>query len=347
MRYLGNKTKLVDFLLENVPALYRREGVKFYDMFSGTGTVGRHFKENGFDVQSIDILYFSYVLQRAYIATTGVPRFQHFAKSGNGDGYINALAHLDALPSVAGYVYKHFTAEGSNGGEVTRRYFSGANGQKMDAIRAEIERLYLAKDISKKEYFVLLATLLESVSKYANIAGVYGAFLKVDDPRSLKPFQMHPLDFSVRGKAGKAYHGDAAQTLSTIDVDVLYLDPPYNARQYAPNYHVLETIARNDNPVARGIAGIRNYDEMKSDFCNHDKALILLDKIARESQYKVLMMSYNSEGLMSADEILEVLGRYGTAKLVIKDYRRFRSNSGGEAATKPVIQEYLFVLERR
>jgi adenine-specific DNA-methyltransferase len=78
----------------------------------------------------------------------------------------------------------------------------------------------------------------------------------------------------------EVYNTDSMQLIDNIDTDILYLDPPYNKRQYAPNYHILETIAKYDNPVIKGITGMRDYSEQKSLFCNKDTALQSLDKIA-------------------------------------------------------------------
>lgn len=345
MRFMGKKTKLLDFIHSNTPVVNLSAEKTFFDFFSGTATVGRSFKEEGFQVSSSDILYFSYVLQKAYIENTGVPLFAHFMTKTD-DGYKEAVKYLNSLPEVEGYVYNNFTTGGTQNLQKPRMFFTPNNGKKIDAIRTEIETLFTAKKISENEYFILLATLIESVSLFANVSGVYAAFLKTYDPRSVKTFFVKELDLSVVGPEGKAYNEDSSTLLSQIDTDILYLDPPYNARQYAPNYHVLETISRYDNPVANGVAGIRDYGDLKSDFCNKVKALLLLEKIATEATYKHLLLSYNSEGLMQQEEILDVLSKFGKVSLKEKDYRRFRSNNNGSSATKPQIVEHLYVLSR-
>ena len=130
-------------------------------------------------------------------------------------------------------------------------------------------------------------------------------------------------------------------------MDVLYLDPPYNERQYAPNYHVLETIAKYDNPEIKGITGMRNYVEQKSVFCNPTTAIEALKKVAGEAKYKCLLLSYNSEGIMPQKAILEALGQVGEVELKEVDYLRFKSNSNGESATKKHIKEQIYLLRRK
>jgi adenine-specific DNA-methyltransferase len=344
MRYMGNKTKLVDFLYESLKNLPTSDDKKFFDFFAGTASVGKSFKEKGYSVESADILYFSYVLQKAYIDNTGEPEFKFFATDGTG--YNKALTYLDNLPSLEGYVYTNFTADGTVSLDRPRLFFTSENGKKIDAIRLEIENLKNNGHINENEYFVLLASLLETVSFYANVSGVYAAFLKTYDPRALKPFILRKINFTNLGVNGKSFHANSVDLLDTIDTDILYLDPPYNARQYAPNYHVLETLARYDNPVAKGVAGIRDYTDLKSDFCNHDKALIMLDKIAQSKGYKHLALSYNSEGIMKENEILSVLEKYGDVVLLNKDYRRFKSNNNGLSATKKEVIEQLYILTK-
>lgn len=346
MRFIGNKSKLTDFIFDNTKNLKVSEKKGFFDLFAGTASVGKFFKAKGYKVESSDILYCSYVLQKAYIDNTGYPDFNFFKTKKTDNGYLLALEHLNSLASVKGYVYSNFTEEGTKDLPQPRKFFSVENGKKIDAIRQRIEELFKAKDINEKEYFVLLATLLENVSLYANVSGVYAAFLKTYDPRALKKFNLKPIELDNAGVDGKSYHSDSEKLIQIIDTDILYLDPPYNARQYAPNYHALETIARYDNPVAKGVAGIRDYTDLKSDFCNHDKALIMLDKIAANAKYKSLVLSYNSEGLMKSDEIIAVLSKYGKVKLIEKEYRRFKSNTNGESAHKTHIAEQLYVLTK-
>lgn len=362
MRFIGNKTKLVEYIQQalNQTTLMSNgslHGIKFYDFFAGTGSVGKHFKSQGAIVEASDILYFSYVLQKAFIENTGEPKFTKLLTILGDEAtsssllptpYSRVVEYLNGLKGRKGFIYNNYTEEGTKetGSEHIRMFFIGENGQKIDHIRQIIQEWKDNKIIDDHEYYVLLATLVESVPFFANISGVYAAFLKKYDPRSVKPFHLKSIHFSDKGHGGKAYNGNSLDRLQDIDTDILYLDPPYNARQYAPNYHLLETVAHYDSPAIKGVAGIRDYIAQKSEFCNAKTALTALDRIARDSKYKVLALSYNSEGIMATNDILNTLSKYGKTTLHELDYRRFKSNSNGDAKHKTHIQEQLFILER-
>jgi adenine-specific DNA-methyltransferase len=362
MRFIGNKTKLVDYIynalsqsdfLKATPS----SQVKFYDFFAGTGSVARYFKAKDFFVEASDILYFSYVLQKAFIEHTGEPNFSKLLKKiGNSKSkltlfaspYEEVLDYLNSLEGIKGFVYSNYTEEGTkeSKSQNIRMFFIGDNGKKIDHIRQTIEEWKDNELINEHEYFVLLATIVESVPFFANISGVYAAFLKSYDPRSIKQFYLKPMHFNGKGTNGIAYFGDSMQRLTDINTDILYLDPPYNARQYAPNYHLLETIAHYDNPIIKGVAGIRDYTNQKSEFCNAKTAILALDQVAKTAKYKVLALSYNSEGIMDTVDVMATLEKYGKTTLHELDYRRFKSNSNGDSKHKTHIQEQLFVLER-
>ncbi|MFA4996492.1 MAG: DNA adenine methylase [Patescibacteria group bacterium] len=349
MRFIGNKEKLLDLIYATVISTGIKDG-SFCDFFSGTSNVGRFFKEKGFRVISSDILYFSYVLQKAYIENNEEPKFEKLLKKlKTSDSTLftspfdKVRNYLNKLKGIKGFIYKNYTEEGT-AEEHKRRYFSVENGKKIDAIRTTIEKWKKEKLINEKEYFVLLATLVESVPFYANISGVYAAFLKKYDPRALKTFELKPIVFYKGEKNHSVHNKNSIDLIDNLDVDILYLDPPYNQRQYAPNYHLLETITRYDNPKIKGVTGMRCYNEQKSEFCNKNSALVALDKIAKNAKYKSLILSYNSEGIMPESEIVATLSKYGKVKINNVDYLRFKSNSNGESKTKKIIQEQLYVL---
>ena len=352
MRFIGNKEKLLDKIYQTVLTTGITGG-SFCDFFSGTSNVGRFFKEKGFEITSSDLLYFSYVLQKAYIENNDEPEFKKLlSKIGKKSNSLFSSPfdivreYLNRLEGVEGFVYKNYTEEGTKGSKFVRKYFTPENGKKIDAIRVIIEDWKKKKLISDKEYFVLLAALIESVPFYANISGVYAAFLKKYDPRALKSLEIKPIIFYSGLKKHNVYNGDSMKIVDIIDTDILYLDPPYNERQYAPNYHLLETIALYDNPLIKGITGMRDYTNQKSEFCNKDKAIIALDKIAKNAKYKHLILSYNSEGIMKEKDILATLSKYGKVELKNIEYLRFKSNSNGDSKHKKTIHEQLYVLSR-
>lgn len=225
-------------------------------------------------------------------------------------------------------------------------YYSNENGKIIDAIRQKIEFWKTENLINENEYFVLLACLIETVPFYANISGVYAAFQKKWDARAIKKMILRPIEFVVNNKQNFSFNKNSTELLNQIEADIFYLDPPYNQRQYAPNYHLLETIAKYDNPTIKGVAGLRNYENQKSKFCNATTAIEELHKIANEGKYKTLILSYNTEGIMKQESIFSTLEKYGKVELVEFEYLRFKSNNNGENNTKKFIKEQLYILKK-
>ena len=116
--------------------------------------------------------------------------------------------------------------------------------------------------------------------------------------------------------------------LNSVSADLLYADPPYNSRQYLPNYHVLETIAKYDNPIISGVTGMRNYDEQKSEFCQKSKVSNAFEELIKKAKVKYIVISYNNESLLSTEELSNICKKYAkkdTFKLIEIDYRRYKS----------------------
>ncbi|EIP2875232.1 DNA adenine methylase [Campylobacter upsaliensis] len=329
MRFIGNKEKLAPIIYDFLQKLelIKTQKQSFFDVFSGSVSVGKFFRQKGFKVYSSDILYFSYCLQKAYLEYKS-PSFKKL------------LLEKQSLQGLEGFISTHYAPSPTN----TRMYFTQENAQKIDAMRLQIEQWKNDNHINESEYFILLATLLESVSLFANVAGVYAAFCKSWDKRALKPFMLKPLEF-LQGINGECFCGDSVKILQGFKkpIDILYLDPPYNQRQYAPNYHLLETLARYDNPNIKGVAGLREWGEQKSLFCNAKTALTQLENIAKLPCYKTLALSYNSDGIMQKDSISNLLESFGKVSFCEIPYKRFKSNA---KVQKSGVFEYLWVLEK-
>ncbi len=352
MRFIGNKENLVEKIYY---ALAEKDikGDSFFDFFSGTSNVGQFFKKKGYQVFSSDLLYFSFVLQKAYIENNKPPSFEKlFSKiiikshSLFANPLIQVVDYLNTLPQSEGFISQNYTPEGTHHLEIPRMYFSNENGKIIDAIRQQIEIWKNEDLLTQNEYYVLLACLIETVPFYANISGVYAAFQKIWDARAVKRLTLRPIEIITSNKENRVFNQNSVDLISEIQADILYLDPPYNQRQYAPNYHLLETIAKYDNPIIRGVSGMRPYEHQKSQFCNADNALKELYKIAKNAHYKYLVLSYNTEGIMPQNKILSLLGNFGKIELIEFDYLRFKSNSNGESKTKKFIKEQLYILKR-
>ena len=347
MRFIGNKENV----LGTIYRVMTEKGIKgqsFFDFFAGTTNVGRFFKKMNYQIFSSDLLYFSFVLQQAYIVNNQECTFEKlFRKIDFQSTQLFAtplkivVEYLSQIPDKQGFIYQNYTPAGG------RMYFSEENGLRIDAIRLQIEEWKSENLISESEYFILLACLIETVPFYANVAGVYAAFHKKWDPRAVKKLELRPIEFVKNSFENQCFNLDSVSLLDQIEADIFYLDPPYNQRQYAPNYHLLETIAKYDSPEIKGVTGIRaSYEKQKSKFCNATAALQELEKIAKFGKYKTLILSYNNEGIMPQNEILSVLSKYGKTELVEFDYLRFKSNNNGESKHKKHIKEQLYILQK-
>lgn len=330
------------------------EGEVFFDFFSGTSNVGKFFKEKNYKIVSSDLLYFSYVLQRAYIQNNSYPSFNKVllsidikSKSLFADNYELVLEYLNNLKGYEGFIFQNYAPSKTQELEKPRMYFTDENAKKIDAIRLKIEEWKENNLINEDEYFILLATLIERVGFFANILGVYGAFKKDWDARALKPFLLKPIKIITSEKEHFVYNKSSLELLDKYKYDIIYLDPPYNQRQYAPNYHLLETIAKYDSPQIKGVSGMRNYDTQKSTFCNKIKALNDLELICKSNNYNYIIMSYSSEGIMPQSDILNIMRKYGDVKLEEYDYLRFKSNSHKDNSDKKFIKEQLYILNNR
>lgn len=311
MNYIGSKYTLLDFLeqtISKVTGFEDNSNFVFCDLFAGTGVVGATYKKKGYYVISNDIQYYSYVINKHYIENCHPVNVQ-------------LLKYLNELNGTEGYIYNNYCAGSGSG----RNYFSDLNGKKCDSIRLELEMLYNSNQIDESTYFFYLASLINSIDKYANTASVYGAFLKHIKSSAQKEFKLELLPV-IDGNKGITFNEDANELIKKISGDILYLDPPYNARQYCTNYHVLETIAKYDNPVLHGKTGLREYSKQKSNFCSKKTVLKVFDDLIFNAKFKYIFLSYNNEGLMTFDDIKEIMSKYGEYSCHTKEHRRFRSD---------------------
>lgn len=352
MRYIGNKENLLDKIYQ-VMQSKNIQGNSFFDFFAGTTSVGRFFKKLNYQIYSSDLMYFSYVLQKAYLTNNQELNFEKLLSTINFQSTalfaspLNIVVeYLNQIEPIEGFISQNYTPSGTSELEIPRMYYSNENGKIIDAIRQKIEFWKNEDLINESEYFILLACLIETVPFYANISGVYAAFQKKWDPRAVKKMILRPVEFVVNNKENFVYNENSTELLNQVEADIFYLDPPYNQRQYAPNYHLLETIAKYDNPIIKGVGGLRDYQNQKSKFCNATTAIQELDKIAKEGKYKTLILSYNTEGIMKQENIISALEKYGKVELVEFEYLRFKSNSNGESSTKKFIHEQLYILQK-
>lgn len=337
-RYLGNKTTLADWIVgvisSNVPA-----GAVVADPMCGTAAVSEALAIQGFSVIAADALRFPTIHASARLLIKEEPRFEQFG------GYTATLKVLNDLEPQEGYFYKEFGSKGCPANrEIPRLYFSSENAGKIDAIRGFIRNKYAEGKLTELEHIALLQGLLLAVNGVANISGTYGYFLSHLSKNALKPIELTPLSFINTPKEHRVIQGPVASTVSQFNADAVYLDPPYTKRQYAGNYHILETIAREDEPEAIGDGGLRPWKDDASAFCYRKTAGKALDEVLSNLDAADVFLSYSDDGQMHHEEILEILASYGEVQLYQRKYTRYRSNG---RARSDYIYEKLYHVRMR
>ena len=332
MNYIGSKHKLSPFLKNAIIDTVGKDlsNLVFCDLFAGTGSVGRTFKPLVKHVIANDVEFYSYVLNRNYIGNHKSLVFEE------------RLSFLNNLIALEGFVFHNYSENGNQG----RLYFSEENGKKIDAIRQQIESWKNADEITEDDYYFLLASLIESADKVANTASVYGAYLKKIKKSAQKEMILKPALFTLNSNKHQVFNADSNALIKEIKGDILYLDPPYNERQYGSNYHLLNTIAKYDSFEPQGKTGLREY--YRSDYCKKNVVKNSFEELIKNANFKYIFLSYNNEGLMTEDEVKSIMSIYGKYSLKTTNYQRFKADkteNRNHTATATV--EYLHILEKQ
>lgn len=336
MNYIGSKYSIVDFIKSSIDKTLKQNNemrtpseMLFADLFAGTGVVSGSFKELGYSIIANDIQYYSYVVSKHMIENNG---------NLDNDRCGALIEELNNIGGVKGFIYQNYSLGGTKGQEFERMYFSDENAKKCDAIRIKIEEWEKSDYINENEYYFLLGSLINSIDKFANTASVYGAFLKKLKKSALKPMVLTPLPIIHGAVKCKVYNEDISELIKNIKGDILYLDPPYNARQYCTNYHLLETIARYDSPEIYGKTGLREYSAQKSVFCNKNKVTQAFGELIKNANFKYIFLSYNNEGLMSFDTIEKIMKKYGKYRVYMQEHKRFKADNARECKADKTVE---------
>ena len=357
-RYIGAKTKVLHRIMEKVSSLVPQGG-HVVDLMCGTASVSASLRSSGFRVTAIDIMTFCYHHARVALLFTEPPRFEHARafieehpdrRQGQffeTTQYQRILQILNDLPGTEGYFWREYSLGGHPRNNVKpRNYFSEENAKRIDAIRTCIKELNNQGQIDDLEHSLLLHDLIMAVNDVANIAGTYGHYLSSLVGRAKLPLAIKPSLLNFRNDAGQhaVLKGYAEDLAASITCDLCYIDPPYMKRQYAANYHILETIAREDEPEAVGVSGLRPWRDQYSNFCTKTKIRDSFTRIFREMQCRDFLVSYSEDGLLSIGELVDFFSEFGDVRFSTFKYKRFKSNGSSLSSQ---LTEYLIHLKTK
>lgn len=331
MRYIGSKLRLIGFIEDVVKKYCGNDlGDKvFCDLFAGTGVVGRSFSPMVWEVIANDFEKYSFISN--YVGLKG---FDEEKVSG----YLSEINRIKGTKDSS--LYQAY-AEGGSGG---RLYFNEYNGMIIAAARK-----WLSENqdrMSFNDYMAVLLSIIDGADKVANTMSTYGAYAK-----KLKSNSLKDIEFVLPKKSEKAsefnsvFMCDSNELIKEIKGDILYLDPPYNNRQYGSNYHVLNAIAVGEAPDSDSVTGVKKDSYNKSDYCREKTVGAALDELLSNAEFEWIFLSYNNEGLLPFEDIREIMSKYGDYFVEGTEYQRYKADNNREQAADGVV-EYIHVLHK-
>lgn len=331
LNYIGSKFQLIDWLFEtmklHVPSF---ENKKIADLFSGTGIVSYFLRKEKAITISNDAELYSYYITRSFSECCYTDSCKDIIETINKE--------LKEGKKETGFITKNYSPYE----DCERMFFTIDNAQKIDYIRKRIEEF--TTDFNDKTF--LIASLLYSADSISNVPAVYGCYLKNFKDKAKKVIELIPIhNYKTPPQEGcKTYNEDVLKL--SVDADIVYLDPPYNQRQYSKNYFPLNIIAKHpDEQEQEELKGVTGIPEgcFTSSFCRKGKPVEeSFDKLFSSLKTKWLFLSYNSESIVSKEKMTEIMSKYGSVTVYEQDYKRFKSFKYNKDTD---IQEYLFCLK--
>ena len=306
-RYLGNKYRLLPFITDVISAECGDFGT-FADIFAGTGAVSSAYIDK--HLITNDILYSNYLCHLTWFSDEPFDenKIEKYILYFNSD-----------IPYQENYMTKNFA----------NTYFSDKVCSKIGFIREYIENEYNSKKINDKERAMLVTSLLYGLDKIANTCGHYDAYRKNAELTDELVLSLPEPNTNLQHN--ECFNCDTNELVKTISADVVYIDPPYNSRQYSDAYHLVENIARWKKPEVFGVAKKMDRTALKSKYCTRAAPKAFADLI-HDLRAKYIVVSYNnmakkgndrSNARISDTEILTTLQAKGTVKTFSEQFKAF------------------------
>ena len=335
--YIGSKFQLLEWIEEQIKektgwASFKDKVVG--DLFSGTGIVSYHFRKKGAITVSNDAELYSSIITHAFALSD----YNDTCKS-----FIEKIQkELDEGKNKVGYITRNYSPYE----ECERMFFTVENAMKIDYISQRISE----ENFSENDYKFVLASLLLSADNVSNVPAVYGCYLKNFKAKATKALKLEPIHTNkIKCKDGSIVYNKDVVTPAPENkkLNLAYLDPPYNERQYSKNYFPLNMIAlspeeQEKQPPLKGKTGIPENCFL-SPFCKKGQVENAFDTIFSNINTEWLGMSYNSESIVSKERLIDIMKKYGEVSVIEKDYKRFKSFEYNEDTE---IKEYLFCLKK-
>ena len=308
-RYLGSKYKLLEFI-EKIVQEHTKNCKIFLDLFAGTGVVADYFNKK-YDVVLNDLLKCNYISYECFFS----------------DLEYNEKKVMDIIEK---YNKKYVKKENYYSKNFKNTYLNEKNLKKVGFIRDDIDNLFDKEVINKRERAILITSLVYAVDKIANTVGHYDAYRKNGDLEKELILKFPQIE-NKNNRNNKIFCMDANELVKELKADIVYIDPPYNSRQYSDAYHFLENIATNNKPEVFGVAKKMDRTHIKSKYCLSN-AKETLEELVENIEAKYILFSYNntqqkansrSNGRFSDDEILEILKSKGEVIVFEKDFNPF------------------------
>lgn len=307
-RYLGNKYKLLSF----IKGVVKNEcsSIKIVaDIFAGTGAVSSAFINK--TIITNDLMYSNYICNYAWFG----------AEAYNPQVIIDYVIRYNAKSKCGeNYMTCNFADT----------YFSKSDCAKIGYIREDIERNYKKGNLNKRERAILITSLLYAMDKIAVTCGHYDAYRKGAKFETALELYV-PLAKINNNSKNECFNEDANNLVKRIEADLVYIDPPYNSRQYCDAYHLLENVARWEKPEVFGVAKKMDRSSMKSKYCTKS-ATKAFETLINDIKSKYILLSYNnmaekgnsrSNAKISDEDIMKILSRKGKVKVFEESYKAF------------------------